>query len=613
MKIQKKYRKLEDLDEISIHNVNEKKFYNPTPKEFEVNQIPVQTLMDNLPLDIHTLMPHNKGEDFIIQSLGNTTIKRGDLTQKDVQGRLLSKISPAMYEILKEYLQETYQTHKIKKLRFKYYHNDKIISLTNAKIIYDMERIFVMTDHIQTTNTNKKDEEKANMIEYLTQSANYTKTNGKYTWTQGIYYILERNREKYDEYYNIIFDMAINEDKPLVEKIIKIMDTNKKHHEENIRIKTANGKEKTVNINIYSKFNEKGELINQHGTIKDITQNAQKEKIVDFMLNGFKNSEKLALLVEPLNTKQYEFSNGFYHLIEETPENYHHSRDVIRYIQEEEIKENIIKIADGKITQIDETFTYNVKGDENKQKICDIYIERFEIGGEPHSIGFITDTTEETRKQKELQKANEHQIMLIKEVHHRVKNNLQILNSFLRLEKRVYKENPHIIIDHMQSRLNSLALLHEKTYSTEDFKNINLNDYLQDQDKQYRTLLNDIEIHTKVDETINLQIEVITPLSLIIDELTMNAIKHAFPDKNTKDKQITKQITKIDINTAKLILKDNGVGIKDIKAVTKNLGCEIIKSLTRQLNGEIKLLKLENGTGYELTFPMKMKHTILGE
>ena len=105
----------------------------------------------------------------------------------------------------------------------------------------------------------------------------------------------------------------------------------------------------------------------------------------------------------------------------------------------------------------------------------------------------------------------------------------------------------------------------------------------------------------------------ITPLSLIIDELTMNAIKHAFPDKNTKDKQITKQITKIDENTAKLILKDNGVGIKDIKAVTKNLGCEIIKSLTRQLNGEIKLLKLENGTGYELTFPMKMKHTILGE
>ena len=317
-------------------------------------------------------------------------------------------------------------------------------------------------------------------------------------------------------------------------------------------------------------------------------------------------------MLEPLNTQHYGFSQGFYHLIEKKPEEYHHSRDVIKNIKEDKTRQNIIKIADGELNEIYETFTYYVDGDENRQKICDLYIECFKVGNETHSIGFITDTTEEMKKQQELIKANEHQIVLIKEVHHRVKNNLQILNSFLRLEKRVYKDNPNIIIDHMQSRLNSLALLHEKTYNTEDFKNINLKDYLTDQDLQYKTLFTSkagIQILSEIDETLNLSIEVLTPLSLIIDELTMNAIKHAFTD-DMKNKQITKKISRIDDNRARLIIKDNGVGIEDVGKITKNLGCEIIKSLTKQLDGEIKLLKLEKGTGYELIFPVTMKHTI---
>ena len=75
--------------------------------------------------------------------------------------------------------------------------------------------------------------------------------------------------------------------------------------------------------------------------------------------------------------------------------------------------------------------------DENNQKISELYIERFQFGHSNHSIGFLADITEERKKQLELRDANEHQIILIKEVHHRVKNNLQVLNSFLNLEKRV--------------------------------------------------------------------------------------------------------------------------------------------------------------------------------
>ena len=244
-----------------------------------------------------------------------------------------------------------------------------------------------------------------------------------------------------------------------------------------------------------------------------------------------------------------------------------------------------------------------------------MWAERFEFGHSTHSIGFLADITDERNKQLELREANDHQIILIKEVHHRVKNNLQVLNSFLNLEKRVYRDNPELIIDHMQARLTSLALLHEKTYNTQDFKNINLNDFIVDHDLQLKTLAgmrNNIEFESDVDEDLSLTIEVITPLLLIIDELSMNAIKHAFPDKSVPDKKISKTITKIDEGHAELIFKDNGVGIEDPKRITTNLGCEIIKNLAKQLNGTIKLVEHRNGTEYSLIFPISMKHTIHG-
>ena len=273
------------------------------------------------------------------------------------------------------------------------------------------------------------------------------------------------------------------------------------------------------------------------------------------------------------------------------------------------------QLFDGEVNDVDVSFTYNVGGDPNNQKMCELYIERFDFGTETHSIGFLNDITEEKNKQLELIEANEHQKILIKEVHHRVKNNLQVLNSFLNLEKRAYKNKPNIIIDHMQSRLSSLAILHEKTYNTTDFKNINLKEYITDQDSQLRGLIglrDGIDFESEVDEDINLTIEVITPLLLVIDELTMNAIKHAFPDKSLPNKKIFKRIKKIDDETGELVLKDNGVGIEHPELITKNLGCEIIKNLTKQLDGKIELIQHEHGTGYKLTFPLEMEHTIEG-
>ena len=620
MRIEREHRYLEDIDEIRIFDLDKKEFYKPLSEKFDIEDLPIQELLNNVPIDVHTFIPYENGKDFIIQSVGEFTLNHYGCTQDDVKGRLMSKSFPIFFNLIYDDMVEAYENHTTKKIRFVYYRNNKLLIISNTKIFFDFGRVFITNDNFDTNISQRVDkeyrtfdEDKTNVMESFSQTGSYYKIPGKYTWSQGIYNIINRPKEESDAYYNIVFDLVIPEDKHIVDRIFDITNKETAQCEEIIRIKTRNGILKYIEVNIYSYFDESGVIIRQ-GLMNDITQyHHELERPVDFLVNGFKNSKKIALLIEPLNKRQYKFSKGFYYLINKDYGKYKHSREVLNNIVEKGAFERLNKLIDGELNTFAETFTYNVGGNPNNQKVIDLYIERFSYNNNTHSLGFLTDITEEMEKQNELIESNEMRLVLIKEIHHRVKNNLQVLNSFLNLEKRAYRNNPDLIIDHMQTRLSSLALLHEKTYRSKDFKNINLKEYMADYDNQTKNLVDlpvEVDFETYVDDDLNLSIEVITPLLLIIDELTMNAIKHAFPDKTAPDKKITKSIKRLDDNTAQLIVRDNGVGIKDINKVTKNLGCEIIKSLTRQLGGTISLVEHENGTAYELIFPIEMKHTI---
>ena len=623
MNIERRYIRLEDTTEIRIKDITEEDLFKYVDPIYETPKIPFRSVLKNLPCDMDVFMPYKGGEDFIVQTLGVSALERGNLREEDVEGRLLSECSPGYSKLLQDILQEVYTTQETKKLRFLYYQDDKLARLSNVKVVYDLEKVILISELKYTMEKKYEgiegfeiyDENKSSLIEYFSQTGSYYKINDKYSWTQGVYNIINRSRDENDEYYNIIFELVIPEDRPLVEKIQKKLDSGRTNYESVIRIKTFTGSVKFLDMKFYSKFDNNGDLISRYSLIKDITKSSDKNitRPIDFFLNGFKNSKKLALLIDPLNPNQYEFSEGFYDIVEEDEATYSYKKAILENIVEPEVVESFKKLLRREINELKETFTYNVKGDPNNQKICEIYIEIFEFGHEEHSIGFLTDISEDYVKQQELQDANEHQKVLIKEVHHRVKNNLQVLNSFLNLEKRAYKDQPNIIIDHMQSRLSSLALLHEKTYNTSDFKNINLKDYIDDQDLKLKNLIglrDGIEFISTVDEDITLSIEIITPLLLVVDELTMNSIKHAFP-QDWPNKTITKEIRKLDENTGELIIKDNGVGIdKTKKDMKHSLGCEIIKNLTKQLDGNISYLDVDEGTGFRLLFPLTMEHTI---
>ena len=621
MKIEKEYLNLEDVYEIRIFNATEWDFYNSTLQEFDIEEDPIQEFVNNISDDVHIFIPHENGKDFIIQNLSSNLLETYNISQEEVKGRLLSKISPLLFDILHDYLFEVYTSRTTKKIRFVYYDTqNESIKKSTAKIVFYMGRLFVIVANAYGTTNNLEgmvditlDESQNSIMENLSQTGSYYKINGKYVWSQGIYNIINRHKEESDENHNIVLDLAIPEDNYKVDKVLNIPNKETSQCDEVIRIVDAKGILKLIEVTVYSYYDDKGVFIRQ-GWINVLTQrHGESSESIDFLLDGSKSSMKLAWLIEPLNKKLYSFSKGFYNLIEKDYGEYVHSREILNNITEKDVVDEIKKLADGDITKVDETLTYKVDGNPQNIKIVNLYIERFEYNNNVHSLGFLTDVTEEMQKKEQLIESNEQQLVLIKELHHRVKNNLQIINSFLNLEKRAYKNCPELVIEHMQTRLSSLALLHEKTYNSSDFKNINLNECLTNQDISTKNLVHspmEIEFKTDVDENINLSIEVITPLLLIIDELTMIAIRNAFPDKMALNKKITKKVTMSDKDTALLTFEEMGIEIKDSKDITDTIGCEIIKSLTKQLDGTITSIKNENGIVYELVFPIEMVHTI---
>ena len=622
MHIERQFRELEKIEEIRAYNINKINLFEHVPQFQKPKKIPLSNIIRYVQSDVNMFIPIEGEEDYVVNRLGLNILERGNMNLEDVEGRKLSECSPFFYEIFNEPFKEIIKTKEPKAMRIFYYVSDKIQTLTNVHILYDEGNIFIISDHVDGLHDEKSLEEKkieddankSNLIEYFSQTGSYYKIRNEFTWTNGIYNIINRSPESNDAYYNIIFDLVIPEDKPLVKELLDTMSPETDSYENIIRIKTRDGHIKYLDTYLYSKFDENRNEISHYGLFKDVSLDSHKHmtRPVDFMLNGFNHNTKISLLVEPLS-KRYEFSEGFYDIIEVPHEKYIHSQEILENIVEDNVKENIKRLIKGEIDEVNSIITYKVNGNNENLKICELFIEVFSYGNNKHSIGFLTDITDMRKKQQELIESNANKNILIKEVHHRVKNNLQVLNSFLNLERRAYGNNPNRILDNMQARLSSLALLHEKTYNTTDFLNINLKEYIEDQDNTLQGLFSakNINFNSEIDEDINLSIQIITPLLLIVDELTMNAIKHAFPDENMENKTITKKIDFIDENICEFILKDNGIGLKNHeKLINHNLGWEIVKSLTKQLNGKIEIMDTEVGTAFKLTFPTSFDYSL---
>jgi len=191
------------------------------------------------------------------------------------------------------------------------------------------------------------------------------------------------------------------------------------------------------------------------------------------------------------------------------------------------------------------------------------------------------------------QQALEEQNILLKEVHHRVKNNLQIIASILDLQNtEINNKKLKNILEDGQNRIQSIALIHQQLYQSENISDISIDSYINTLINHIATSNSNPNICFKINtNNIRFSINTAVPLGLIINELITNIYKHAF-NKFEKG-NVFIEITKTTSHLFKLIISDNGKGLpRDFNLLSnKSLGLKLVKILTHQLKGKIKIAK----------------------
>jgi PAS domain S-box-containing protein len=219
--------------------------------------------------------------------------------------------------------------------------------------------------------------------------------------------------------------------------------------------------------------------------------------------------------------------------------------------------------------------------------------------------GAIFDISDRKASELKLQESLHEKEVLLKEIHHRVKNNLQIVFGLLELQARSIHD-PHIktLFEDSQNRIHSMALIHEMLYRSSDLSQIDFATYLQDLlhslAQSYNVDAQRISFQVDI-ETFPLNIELATPCGLIVNELVTNALKHAFP--NHRSGSIKLACHKSKENRVCLIISDNGIGISADLNISKikSLGLQLVYTLTKQLKGTI-ILDRSGGTTFQLEF-----------
>jgi two-component sensor histidine kinase len=198
--------------------------------------------------------------------------------------------------------------------------------------------------------------------------------------------------------------------------------------------------------------------------------------------------------------------------------------------------------------------------------------------------------------------------LLIKEVHHRVKNNLQIVSSLLKLQAaKSNNEEIKISLQEAHDRINSMALLHQMLYRNNEMTSLSFDAYLTSLINQISSSFSSEDKSIIIESNLialELDLDTAIPLGLITNELLSNAYKHAF---SGKDGVVKIQLMKLAKNTYQLKIADNGKGLPDNfnDVITDSLGLDIVNILSDQISAELKVYN-DNGASFEIIFKVQL-------
>ncbi len=356
-----------------------------------------------------------------------------------------------------------------------------------------------------------------------------------------------------------------------------------------------------IELNRLLFFNETKRFNEAKSIIPSLIDNAKKSKRDSKLMSSYKAiSDYYEKTEDYKNALQYRqlYDSLYYRL---------NSDDVINQIKQLDIKFEKEEIEE-EVSLLEEQNRLKEQNIEAQKKVR-IYLITILIG-----LGFIIGLLYTLYRNKNraaitlesknevINSALETNKMLLKEIHHRVKNNLQVISSLLSLQSRFDPENQSAsAIKTARSRVQAMALLHQKLFNNQDLNALSIklyfNDLIEDIQDSYQENPTPVEFKTNIEEII-LDIETIIPLGLILNELITNSLKHAFVNK--PEGLITVDVLK---RNGDIVLQysDDGIGFpfETLPDTSESLGVEIIKSFAEKLEANITI---DNTKGASIQF-----------
>lgn len=338
--------------------------------------------------------------------------------------------------------------------------------------------------------------------------------------------------------------------------------------------------------------NEKGHVTKMIGTVQDISeQRAAEDKIKRL-------SDRVLLATEIANLGVWEYDRDTNEIYWEDQmysifTNFDSPvgiKEVSKLLPEEDlsiIEENLRLIRTG-VNFLEGEVRVEIDG-QMKYLRSFTRVLRLESGKYKGMVGVVYDITDDKKLQVELEASLDEKNVLIKEVHHRVKNNMQLISSIMALKSYDLKDDhSKAIFEEVNNRIKAMSVIHDKLYTFYNVSEIDVNEYLQHIAQELQVLLGTSAIRIEVEsEKVIMTVDRALLIGLMVSELVSNAIKHSY--KGGKEGIIKITFTGDGDKNTLLVLNDGNVVPEDALASKTGLGVSLIKTFVKQLHGEIQV------------------------
>jgi len=275
---------------------------------------------------------------------------------------------------------------------------------------------------------------------------------------------------------------------------------------------------------------------------------------------------------------------------------------------QEEVEESLVdwdQLLSGRIKNFSREQTYVRKDGELLSANVTVSLVRDSNDNPNYFVAVFEDITERKEYERQLEASIKEKEVLLKEVHHRVKNNMQVISSILNLQSSYIEDETALaILRESQDRIKSMSFVHESLYQSKTLSEVNFSEYVQNIARNLFHSYGRPEGGLSLDfdlEEVFLNLDTSIPCGLIINEVVSNSLKYAFQGREKGVIRI--EFSKLADGKLKLIVSDNGIGLPDNFDIenAESLGLQLVTTLVTQVSGELKI-DTSNGTEFNIVF-----------